>query len=72
MKERYLQMRKASRFDMQFMYDYFIDKGGDRISPQNFVEIMNYLKLKDVINYLDTEFGLTVLQNSKGETIKVI
>ena len=72
MKEQYILMRKQKQFDYQLLYNYYIGKGGINIDPNNFIRIINTVRKIDILNGLDSEFGLIALQDKQGKEIKVI
>jgi hypothetical protein len=71
MKEQYILMRKQKQFDYQLLYNYYISKGGN-IDPNNFIRIINTVRKIDILNGLDSEFGLIALQDKEGKEIVVI
>ncbi len=71
MKEQYILMRKQKQFDYQLLYNYYINKGGN-IDPNTFIRIINTVRKIDILNGLDSEFGLVALQDKDGKEIKVI
>jgi hypothetical protein len=71
MKEQYILMRKQKQFDYQLLYNYYISKGGN-IDPNTFIRIINTVRKIDILNGLDSEFGLIALQDKDGKEIKVI
>jgi hypothetical protein len=71
MKEQYILMRKQKQFDYQLLYNYYISKGGN-IDPNTFIRIINTARKIDILNGLDSEFGLVALQDKDGKEIKVI
>jgi len=72
MKKQYILMRKQKQFDYQLLYNYYISKGGVNIDPNNFIRIINTVRKIDILNGLDSEFGLVALQDKDGKEILVI
>ncbi len=72
MKEQYILMRKQKQFDYQLLYNYYIIKGGINIDPNNFIRTINTVRKIDILNGLDSEFGLIALQDKEGKEIMVI
>ena len=80
MKEQYIKMKNSNKWDINWFYKYFLEKGGEA-SPQEFATIFQQLyDLNTVIRDLDVEFGIVSLHapveagsNSKvGKFLKVI
>jgi hypothetical protein len=71
MKDRYITMRNSNTLDLQFLYDFFLSKGG-KLSPNEFGVGLNYLNAVDLLEFLDKEFELTIITDKQGNFIKVI
>jgi len=71
-KEQYILMRKQKQFDYQLLYNYYISKGGVNIGLNTFIIIINTVNKIDILNGLDSEFGLVALQDKDGKEILVI
>ena len=80
MKEQYIKMKNSNKWDLNWFYKYFLEKGG-KAQPQEFAMIFQQTcDLNEVIKNLDVEFGIVSLHapveagsNSKiGKFIKVI
>lgn len=71
MKDRYITMRNSNTLDLQFLYDFFLSKGG-KLNPNEFGVGLNYLNAIDLLEFLDKEFELTIITDKQGNFIKVI
>lgn len=70
-KEQYIQMRNDYVIDLDFLYSYFLSKGGN-LPVNDFIVGFQYLDVEYLIQKLDIEFGLTILFDKNKNFIKVI
>lgn len=80
MKEQYIKMKNSNKWDLNWFYKYFLEKGGVA-QPQEFAMIFQQTcDLNEVIKNLDVEFRIISLHdvveqgsnNKVGKFIKVI
>ena len=81
MKKRYCRVRSQIiksnlegnlQIDLNFFYDYFLEKSGSNIDPGTFQMIFMQGDFRSVISHLDREFGLSILVDSDGTELKLI
>jgi hypothetical protein len=79
MKEQYITMRNLGKYDIDWFYKYFLESGGKRIDTQTFQQMFQFVKLDDVLDYLDGKFNLISLhaplkenQRVLGDFIKIV
>lgn len=72
-KEQYIQMRNRGKFDINWFYRYYIEKGGkvDFNTFQHTFQLIFHID-ENVLGKLDKEFGLTTLHDKEGRFIKVV
>ena len=69
MKEQYIQMRNRGKFDINWFYRYYIEKG----CKLDFNTFQMVFHIDDsVLSKLDKDFGLTTLHDKEGRFIKVV
>lgn len=71
MKEKYIQMRNDRVLDVDFLYEYFLNKGGS-LQVDQFMQGFQFLDVDFLLKKLDVEFELTILTDINGNFIKVI
>lgn len=68
-KQQYIQMRNRGKFDINWFYRYYIEKGG----KLDFNTFQMVFHIDDsVLGKLDKDFGLTTLHDKEGRFIKVV
>ena len=81
MKDQYIKVRKQiiesnltgrSTVDFSFFYSYFLEKSGTRIDPRTFQRIFFQGDFEAVVQYLDKQFGVTILIDVDGAELKLI
>ena len=75
MRERYLNMRKSKIVDLQWFYDFFIEKSGKSMDPYLFQQTFSMffgLNQNSVIEFLDKYFNITTLIDKNQQEIKVL
>lgn len=69
MKEQYVKMRNKNKFDINWFYSYYLEKGG----KAEFNAFMMLFKLDNqILANIDREYGLNVLEDKDGNFIKVV
>ena len=88
MREKYLKMRNANQYDMNWFYDYFKQNGGNA-TPKEFEIAFNNKKqvidlggqkiehivpreIKTIIEEMDRVFELTIITDEKGKFKKAL
>lgn len=72
LKEKYLKDRRVNQISIGFLYDYYINTAKTPVGVDEFVSIMQFANINEIIGNLDKEFGVNVLLNSKGEEIMIL
>jgi len=87
MIDKYIKMRNANQFDMQWFYNYFKEKGG-KATPEQFQTVFHNVKEKTTVDGRDFEYlsarnfksfveafdkklGLTTIFDKEGKFVKV-
>lgn len=88
MREQYLKMRNSNRYDMNWFYSYFKDKGG-KATPEEFelafrmkkvthnfagqkIDTMENRDIKEILEELDRKFEVAILTDKTGKFIKAL
>jgi len=71
MRDKYIEMRNNRVLDVDFLYNYFLNKGGS-LQINEFMYGFKFLDIDFLLKKLDVEFELTILTDINGNFIKVI
>ena len=71
MKSRYIQMRNAGRYDLQWFYEYYLQNSRDSIDIHNFGAIFNSVNLENILEHIDRKFNLVRIYDKDNNLIKV-
>jgi hypothetical protein len=75
LKKEYIKMRNNNKFDSNWFYQYYLEKGGLYVDVNNFQMLFRTITMNginDVLNFIDKSFGLTILFNKENKVIKVV
>jgi len=70
MKDTYIKARNSKSYEG--LYEYFLEEGGSNIGIQQFVNLFSFQNLNEILHNLDKKHNLTILEDSKGEFVKVV
>lgn len=71
LRDEYIALRKANRFNSSYFYKYYTYKGGD-LDFNAFNQVFRLGSLHDVLEHMDRIFKLDKVYSKDGELLKII
>jgi len=75
MKQQWIQQRSTDKYNIEWLYDYYIELRGTPININDFQQLIqiHFQSNKAVIlKHIDRYYSLSVLNNLEGQFIKVV
>jgi hypothetical protein len=75
LKKEYIKMRNNNKFDSNWFYQYYLEKGGLPIDVNTFQMLFQTRTINgidEILNFIDKAFGLTLVINKENKVIKVV
>jgi hypothetical protein len=71
-EERYLEMRNANRYDINWFYEHYMDISKDKnMNIDKFNMIFQTSNFDSILDHLDDKFKLDKLYDTNGKVIAV-
>jgi hypothetical protein len=71
MKEEYIIMRNKGQYDINWFYNYYLEKGGIDYSFRTFNDVFRMGNLQEILDGIDKEYELTSLYDVNNKLIKI-